>query len=83
MTLDAADAIGLVGSALMVVAYAYSNMVKTVDFVRFNVLNLVGAILLLSSLLVHFNLASMLLEAVWSLIALAGLVKALRGRARA
>ena len=80
MTVDLADIVGLVGSAVMVVAYAYSNMAKAVDFVLFNALNLFGAIFLLGSLLVHFNLASLLLEAVWSLIALAGLVKAWRAR---
>lgn len=83
MTLDLADAVGLIGSAIMIVAYAYSNVAQVVDFTWFNLLNLVGAILLLSSLMVHFNLASLLLEVVWSLIAAAGLVKAWRGRARA
>jgi hypothetical protein len=70
-----ADVIGLVGSAMMVVAYAYSNMAKTVDFLFFNLLNLVGSLLLIASLMVHFNLASMLLEIVWSIIALLGLAK--------
>ncbi|MFN5820220.1 MAG: CBU_0592 family membrane protein [Novosphingobium sp.] len=43
-----------------------------------------GAILLLVSLSVHFNLAAVVLEVCWGLIALVGLVKALserRGRA--
>ena len=70
-------------SAMMVVAYAYSNVAKSLNFVWFNALNLVGAALLIASLTVHFNLASMMLEIVWSFIALIGLIKALRGRARA
>ena len=77
-----ADAIGLFGSALMVVAYGYSNLAKRVDFVLFNLLNLIGAVMLFASLLVHFNLASMTLEIVWGAIALLGLVKALRDRKR-
>jgi hypothetical protein len=77
-----ADAIGLVGSAMMVVAYAYSNMAKPVDFLFFNLLNLVGSLLLIASLMVHFNLASMLLEIVWSIIALLGLVKVWVSRAK-
>jgi hypothetical protein len=76
-----ADAVGLAGSAVMIAAYAYSNMAKQVDFVLFNILNLVGAVLLFISLCVHFNLASMLLEVAWAGIALLGLVKALRSRA--
>jgi hypothetical protein len=78
-----ADAIGLFGSALMVIGYAYSNLSQRVDFVLFNLLNLIGAILLFASLLVHFNLASMILEIVWGAIALLGLVKALLDRKRA
>ena len=77
------DAIGLVGSAIMVVAYAYSNMAAQVNFVWFNALNLVGSLLLIASLSVHFNLASMLLEVVWSAIALLGLAKAIRSRTSA
>ena len=80
-----ADVIGLLGSAIMVVAYAYSNMAKDLNFLFFNLLNLVGSLLLIASLTVHFNLASMLLEIVWAFIALLGLVKvwAQRGKAKA
>lgn len=78
MTLDLPNIIGLIGSALMVVAYAYSNIAKTLNFTLFNLLNLVGSLLLIGSLTVHFNLASMALEIVWAIIALAGLVIAIR-----
>jgi len=83
MTLDLPNIIGLIGSAIMIVAYAYSNVVKAMDFVLFNALNLVGAALLIASLTVHFNLASMMLEIIWSFIALIGLIKALKARASA
>ncbi|MFB0875174.1 MULTISPECIES: hypothetical protein [unclassified Sphingobium] len=78
MTFDLANIIGLIGSGLMVVAYAYSNMAKSLNFVIFNLLNLVGSLLLIWSLTVHFNLASMTLEIVWAAIALLGLGNALR-----
>lgn len=82
MTLDLANVVGLIGSALFVIAFAYSNVVRSMDFVLFNALNLVGAILLLYSLSVHFNLAAAALEICWAVIALFGLVRALRkGRA--
>ncbi|WP_398288901.1 CBU_0592 family membrane protein [Sphingomonas nostoxanthinifaciens] len=64
----------------MVVAYAYSNLALQLNFLLFNALNLVGSLLLIASLTVSFNLASMSLEIVWAAIALAGLVKALTGR---
>nr|WP_221230997.1 hypothetical protein [Sphingobium subterraneum] len=64
----------------MVIAYAYSNVTKQMNFVLFNALNLVGAILLGASLTVHYNMASMALEFVWGGVALFGLIKAWRGR---
>ena len=79
----AADIVGLIGSALIVAAYAYSNVAKSMNFVLFNLTNLAGAIFLCVSLTVHFNLASMVLEFVWMTIAIFGLVKALLERRRA
>jgi hypothetical protein len=81
VTLDLADIVGLLGSAVMVAAFAYSNLAKPMNLVLFNLLNLVGAALLIASLSVHFNLASMALEIVWAAIAIGGLVVALRARA--
>jgi hypothetical protein len=78
MTLDLASIIGLIGSGLMVIAYGYSNMAKRLNFTLFNLLNLIGALLLIYSLTVHFNVASMALEVVWAVIAIIGLAKALR-----
>ena len=83
LTLDLADLSGLFGSALMVGGYAYSNAARRIDLVLFNALNLVGAMFLLASLLVHTNFASLMLEIVWALIAAAGLAKALLARRRA
>lgn len=78
-----ADVVGLCGSACIVAAFAYSNLARRIDFLLFNAVNLAGALMLVVSLSVHFNLASMVLEAVWSAVALFGIVKAWRGRGAA
>ena len=78
-----ADIIGLIGSALMVIAYAYSNMAQSLNFLLFNGLNLAGSLMLGASLTVHYNLASMALEIVWAAIALFGLGKAISQRGKA
>lgn len=78
-----ADVVGLVGSALFLVAFAYANVSPAFDKLLFNAANLVGSVLLLLSLSVHFNLAATVLESVWGLIAAAGLFAAIRKRARA
>jgi hypothetical protein len=80
MTFDLPNIIGLLGSAIMVVAFAYSNIAKPMNLILFNLLNLVGAALLIASLSVHFNLASMALEIVWAIIAFFGLLNAMRAR---
>ena len=78
MTIDLIDAVGLAGSALFVTAFLYANRAAVLDKRWFNALNLVGALLLLWSLWHRFNLAAFVLEVVWGVIALVGLIAALR-----
>jgi len=73
-----ADIIGLTGSVLFIGAFGYANFSPSMNKVLFNVVNLIGAVLLLISLSVHFNLAAVVLEAAWACIAFVGLVGALR-----
>ena len=80
MTQTLADVIGLTGSALFIAAFAYANVSKQLNKVLFNLANLAGAILLLISLSVSFNLAATVLEVVWGAIAAAGLIAALLKR---
>jgi hypothetical protein len=76
-----ADIIGICGSVIFIAAFTYANIVTTMNKVLFNGLNLVGALLLLVSLSVNFNLAAVLLEVAWVIIALVGLFGALRTKA--
>ena len=85
MIFDWATIVGLIGSLLFVGGFAYANAVAEMNKVLFNIVNLLGAVLLLISLYVHFNFAAFVLEVCWGLIALAGLIKAMaeqRRRAR-
>jgi len=77
-----ANVIGILGSILIVCAYAYNVYAKEVTPFLYNGSNLAGALLLTISLMVHFNLASFLLEIVWITIAIGGLWKAYRNHAR-
>ncbi|MEO9601581.1 hypothetical protein [Parasphingorhabdus sp.] len=77
-----ANVIGILGSALIVFAYGYNVYSKQVNPFVYNGTNLVGALLLALSLMVHFNLASLLLEIVWIMIAVGGLWKAYQDHMR-
>ena len=82
MTSAIADVIGLIGGVLFIAALAYANVAENFNKLWFNVANLLGAMLLMISLWVNFNLAAFVLEIAWALIALAGLIAAVRLRLR-
>ena len=75
------DAIGMTGTLLVVAAY-YLMQLEQVQprGLTYNLMNLIGAILLLISLSYTFNLASFLIEIFWIGAALLGLWKLYRSR---
>ncbi|MDP3906796.1 permease [Novosphingobium sp.] len=79
-----ANVIGLLGTVCIIFAYGYATAHRAPNpFVQHSV-NLLGAAFLTVSLLVNFNLASLVLEFFWAAIAIWGLVRAWleRGRRR-
>ena len=71
-------AVGYVGVALMVVAYMLLQLEKLSSAaVSYLLLNVVGAILVMISLIFRFNLSAFLMEVFWLLIILYGLTKPL------
>ena len=71
---------GMVGMAMVVYAYlALERGWLGQRDIRLYVVNLVGSVLLLLSLLIHFNLGSIIIEIFWISISLSGMVKGLRG----
>ena len=70
------DGIGMLGTLLVVLAY-YMLQLERADpkGLRYNVMNLAGAALLLFSLCFHFNLASFVIEIFWLGASLIGLWK--------
>jgi hypothetical protein len=71
-----ANIIGIIGTTLVVGTYFLMqlNKLDPKGFL-FNVINLLGAIFLLLSLLVHFNLASLIIEVFWIIASLIGIYK--------
>lgn len=76
-----ANIAGFLGMALILSAYAYQTVQaeRTRPALQHG-LNLAGALLLVASLLVHVNMASLVLESVWAVIALFGLWKSRKAR---
>ena len=80
MSGEVANIFGFAGMACIIFAYWYVTAnEKPNPFLQHGV-NLAGAALLTVSLLVHMNLASLVLEFFWAAIAVWGLAKAIRAR---
>ena len=72
------DLAGLVGVVLIVIAYLLLQLNKLPSSApSYSLLNAVGALLVIVSLVFDFNLAAFLMEAFWFLISLYGLLRPL------
>ena len=77
--MDPFQLISFLGMICIIAAYGLSQFeVIAQSSWRYLLLNLCGAIFLLISLTVHFNLGSFLIQVFWIAIALAGMLKKLR-----
>jgi predicted membrane protein len=75
------DTIGMVGTALVVLAYLLLQLEKVSSrSLAYNLMNLMGAVFLLISLCFTFNLASFVIELFWIGASLIGMWKLYRGR---
>ena len=76
-----ANIIGITGTVLVVTAYMMlqSGILESKSL-QFNMFNLVGAIFLLFSLTINFNMASFIIEIFWILASLVGLYKWYKSR---
>ena len=76
MALDLLTIAGLAGSALIVVAYfANQQGLLRAENWRYSLANLVGAVLMLVSLIGAWNLPAAIVEGFWALISIYGLLK--------
>jgi len=72
------DLIGLFGVIAIVIAYLLLQLERlSSTTLLFSLLNAVGALLIMLSLVAKFNLAAFLMELFWFLISLFGVVKRL------
>ncbi len=72
---------GIIGTAIIVGAYFANQQdwLSSRDW-RFTLANLIGSLLILSSLYVEWNLPSVIIELIWAAISLYGLARSLLRR---
>ena len=70
------DVVGMLGTCLVVGAFLQLQLGKMESTgLAYNLMNLIGATLLLISLLYHFNLASFVIEIFWIAASIIGLYR--------
>jgi hypothetical protein len=73
------DLIGNIGVVMLMIAYLMLQLDKLrSDGLAYSLLNLFGAILIILSLLVNFNLSAFLMEVFWVLISFVGIYRYFR-----
>lgn len=78
---QSSNAVGICGVVFLLTAfYLLSTSRLTAHHLQYQALNLTGAVLILFSLLFHWNTASVLIEIAWISISLIGIVRTLRQR---
>lgn len=76
-----ANTLGIIGVGCIVTAFALMQMGRlAMETYRYQLLNLVGAMLIVVSLLNSWNLASFVIEVIWISVSLYGLIKLYRKR---
>jgi hypothetical protein len=81
MNLNWFDLAGFIGVVLIVIAYLLLQLNRLPSSApSYSLLNAVGALLVIVSLLFNFNLPAFLMEAFWFLISLLGLTRSLISR---
>lgn len=75
------DAFGLLGVVLIVTAYLLLQMERLRSTtLSYSLLNALGALLIMISLSIKFNLSAFIMEGFWFLISLFGLVKVFKAK---
>ena len=84
MGIEPYDIAGFIGAAIFVGAYFANQQrwLSSEDW-RYPLANLIGALLILVSLVYEWNLPSVVIEAFWAAISVYGIAKAWRERASA
>ena len=82
MTLEPYNIAGFVGVVLLIGAYFANQQrwLRSEDW-RYPFANLIGAVLILVSLVFEWNFPSVVIEVFWAIISLYGMAKSLRERA--
>ncbi|MDP3465544.1 MAG: hypothetical protein Q8R86_07220 [Sulfuricurvum sp.] len=76
MQLSLSDLIGIVGVLIIIIAYMLLQLEKIeAKALSFSVLNTLGALLIIVSLLYDWNLASFIMESTWMMLSLYGILK--------
>ena len=74
--IEISDIVGTIGVILIIFAYLMLQLQKLSSTdISFSIINITGSLLILYSLLFHWNLASVIIEVFWILVSLIGIYR--------
>ncbi len=73
--MDIFNVIGLIGTLITIAAYLFSSFGILKVGILYQTLNCTGSILLVISLISHFNLPAIILESIWCIISIAAIIR--------
>ncbi len=74
--LDSYEIVGMCGVVIVLVAYVLLNIgVLNQYSLRYQWMNILGALMILFSLIEHWNIATFFIEVAWIVISLIGVIK--------
>ncbi|WPY00739.1 hypothetical protein Trichorick_00625 [Candidatus Trichorickettsia mobilis] len=70
------DIVGIIGVVMVITVYLLLQMEKVqADSISYLVVNLVGSLLIVVSLIYNWNLSSFIIEVLWAMISIFGLIR--------
>ncbi len=80
-TITIPDIVGITGVGIILIAYfLLQKGTMTLDHISYHIWNLIGAVLILISLIFSWNLASFIIEICWIAISIYGILKLIKRR---
>lgn len=73
------DIIGIFGVLIIILSYLLLQLGRlTINNIKFSILNIIGSVLILYSLLFNWNLPSVVIESFWIIISFIGIYRSLK-----
>lgn len=81
MIFELIDIVGIIGVSIVIYAYFLLQAERiTIKELKYSIMNIVGSLMIIVSLIFNFNLSSFIIELFWVLISCFGVVRHIKSK---